>query len=274
MNKNILERLSYHAVYDESILDAIEFANDSGFSGIQVAVESPHLSFENLTNEDRAEIRRRKTEMGIRITLHGPDDVTSLLQTNSHIRSGILAYYSDLFKFAADIGAAITTIHIGQPVTFRTDTVPETQLPDVDVSHYRHALEENLSRVISLAENRTLICVENYSLQEPIMQVFADYLSAGKVGLCWDIAKTFNRDGSINGLLLDYIMTNLAAIRQVHLHDINDKGLSHRVIGTGNIDFKYYLGLLEGADVRDYCIEVRPREKAVESMLNLKKMLQ
>jgi sugar phosphate isomerase/epimerase len=66
-------------------------------------------------------------------------------------------------------------------------------------------------------------------------------------------------------------------VKQVHLHDIrrDDSGTerSHRVIGSGEIDFNYYLGRLSEADVMDYCIEVRPREKAKESLAALKTIL-
>ena len=136
MHSNILERLSYHTVYDESITEAIEFASMNGFSGIQVAIESPHLSPENLSPEDKAEIRRRSEELGIRITLHGPDNVTPLLQTNSQIEKGILAYYQDLFTFASDIGAILTTIHIGQPVIYATDTILKARYPAADIGYY------------------------------------------------------------------------------------------------------------------------------------------
>ena len=46
MTHNIIKRVSYHAVYDESILGALKFASETGFSGVQVADETNHLSFE------------------------------------------------------------------------------------------------------------------------------------------------------------------------------------------------------------------------------------
>jgi hypothetical protein len=45
----ILDRVSYHAVYDRSVLDALQYAHANGFAGIQLAVEVPHLSFERLS---------------------------------------------------------------------------------------------------------------------------------------------------------------------------------------------------------------------------------
>lgn len=272
MNRKILELLSYHVVYDESIADAIEFASRNGFSGIQVAMESPHLSFENLSPEDKAEIRQRREDLGIRITLHGPDNVASLLQSNPQIRKGILSYYSDLFVFANDIGAILTTIHIGHPIIYPTDTIPETRFPEVDIRYYRKTLEENLQSIVDLAHGKVYICIENYLLEDFVLQVLVKYLAEDKLGLCWDIAKTFNKDGGINEPLQHYLKENHFAIRQVHLHDIDSKGRSHRIVGTGIIDFGYHLEFLSDVDVWDYCIEVRPREKAVESLENLKRI--
>ena len=51
MKNSILDKISYHAVYDKSIVEALEYADANGFSGIQIAVEAPHLSFEKLSDE-------------------------------------------------------------------------------------------------------------------------------------------------------------------------------------------------------------------------------
>ncbi len=76
-----------------------------------------------------------------------------------------------------------------------------------------------------------------------------------------------------------FYLTHPEWIKQVHLHDrrevVSGSVKSHRVIGTGDIDFGRYLGfLLEEADVVDFCIEVRPREKARESLLALAQIVQ
>lgn len=79
-----------------------------------------------------------------------------------------------------------------------------------------------------------------------------------------------------NAELDDYFRNNLQYIRQVHIHDCREasgKITSHRVVGTGRIDFLNYFNILQGADVLDYCIEVRPKEKALESLIALKKMI-
>ena len=68
---------------------------------------------------------------------------------------------------------------------------------------------------------------------------------------------------------------NLDHIRQVHLHDFrSEPPRQHRVIGTGFIDFMNFLPRLSKANIVDYCIEVRPREKALESLEALRQLLQ
>ena len=44
-------------------------------------------------------------------------------------------------------------------------------------------------------------------------------------------------------------------------------------LGTGRVDFMRFLPRLAEAGVLDYCIEVRPREKAKESLMNLRAMV-
>jgi len=46
------------------------------------------------------------------------------------------------------------------------------------------------------------------------------------------------------------------------------------VIGTGEVDFARYFRVLREADVEDYCIEVRPREKARESLSVLRTIVE
>jgi sugar phosphate isomerase/epimerase len=70
---------------------------------------------------------------------------------------------------------------------------------------------------------------------------------------------------------------HLPHIKQVHLSDTKqdkkDTRRRHLVIGTGELDFIEYLNKLSEVDVLDYCIEVRPREKAKESLEVLKKLI-
>lgn len=44
-------------------------------------------------------------------------------------------------------------------------------------------------------------------------------------------------------------------------------------LGAGTLDFTRYLPRLAEANVLDFCLEVRPRQKAAESLANLKTLI-
>jgi sugar phosphate isomerase/epimerase len=137
---------------------------------------------------------------------------------------------------------------------------------------YRDALTENLRRLINLCAGRVIICIENSDLTPLARNSLQPHLDAKELALCWDVAKTYDRQHQLDKDMEHYFWSNVSHVRQVHLHDRRD-GLSHRVIGTGYVDFLHFLPRLAGADVREYCIEVRPRDKALESLAYLRKAI-
>ncbi|MFX1391173.1 MAG: TIM barrel protein [Promethearchaeota archaeon] len=273
MWNEISEKVSYHVVYDISILDALYYANNSGFAGIQIAVEAPHLSFEYLSDSQCKKINSICDKLNSYITLHGPDIITSLFTTNSRLKQGIFSYYTDLFTFAKKVNARLITIHLGEYTTFPTDTEPQVEISAKDMEIYQITFHENLKTLLKLADHQFIICVENYNFRPFILDILKYYLTEEQLWLCWDLAKTYNKDNNKNNVLERFYIENIKSIKQIHLHDLNSYGKGHKVIGSGIIDFIYYLKQLDFSKVMDFCIEVRPREKAYESLQNLKNLI-
>lgn len=273
MLKDILGRVTYHAVYDDSILDALEFARANGFAGIQAAVELPHLSFERLTARQCAAIRRFREEHDLSVSLHGPDEVASLFLSSPRLLRGVFGYYRALFGFAERIGCGLITIHAGARLHFRADTSPARLLPSADAEAFRRALDESLRRLLDLAGGRFILCLENSGWTADLFELIQRQLDGGRLHLCWDLAKTYRDGGRRDAALERFMWRNLSRVRQVHLHDRRD-GLSHCVLGAGTVDFMRFLPRLARANVMEFCIEVRPREKALESLRNLRGMVQ
>lgn len=267
--RRILERISYHAVYDDSILDALAFAKSHGFAGVQVAVEAPHLSFESLPDAECEKIASFRAEHRLSVCLHAPDDATSLFTFSRYLREGVFDYFEALLAFAEKIRAKLVTVHPGSMVGFGTHTEPAERIPRSDRSLYRRVFAENLARLVDLARDRTILCAEYWQADPIITESLQPHLEAGDLALCWDLAKTFTRGVEFER----YFRDHLDYVRQVHLHDVS-AGLSHRVIGSGEIDFMSYLPRLADADVLDYVIEVRPREKAEESLASLRGLIE
>lgn len=269
MMRDIYDKITYQAVYDASITDALHYARDNDFAGVQVAVEAPHLSYNRVNQQERREIREFTRDNRLMLSLHGPDDTTSLFEHNEYLRRGIFAYYTALFNFADNIGAKLITIHLGKMSTHSTDTDHMEMIPKVDFELYEDALRTNLNRLIDVSNGKFVLCVENYKLDEMSAQLLQPYLDNGRLTLCWDLAKTY----SASKILERFFFDNIRHVKEVHLHDISPQGKSHRVIGSGVVDFRHYLTALNSAEVFEYCIEVRPREKALESYRNLQKLL-
>ena len=264
--QSILGKVSYHAVYDDSIMDALQFARANGFAGVQVAVELPHLSFENTDRAARAGIAAFCAENGLSVSLHAPDDSTSLFVAARSLVAGTFEYFRGMFEFADQIGSRLITFHAGAMPSFSTAPRPGRALPDADEAAFRVALEENLRRLIDLAHGQLVLCVENVGLTSMVREVLRPHLEASELALCWDLAKSHDDQE-----LQEWLWLNVQHVRQVHLHDVCP-GYSHQVIGMGTLDFMRYLPRLAGADVLDFCIEVRPQEEAVESLANLKRL--
>jgi sugar phosphate isomerase/epimerase len=271
MKNTILEKISYHAVYDDSILAALQYAHKNSFKGIQLADESPHLSFERLTDSKLKDIITFIADTGTKISLHAPDEAVSLFISSPSLRKGIEDYFKKLVDFALVTEAQVLTIHLGTITPFRTDTEPEILFPSQDIPIYKDNVLAGLEYLISLTQGEIALCIENYRLDIETLNMIEPYITEGKLFLCWDIAKSIN-----NPELEKYFWNHLHEIRQVHLHDCREKDgkkRSHRVIGSGIIDFQRYLSRFQDSNILDFCIEVRPREKALESFKVLQKII-
>ncbi len=268
----IIKKISFHAVYDNTILEALNYAKNSGFAGIQLAIETPHLSFEHYSDRLCSEVKQFCKKHKLFISIHGPDAITSLFTINKHLKKGIFAYYRELFSFAEKIGSKLITIHLGNITKFSTDNDYVSNLPQEDLTIYKNTLKKNLENLLTHASNRFVICIENYRFESLVFEVLQPYLKQQKIYLCWDLAKTYNPSLQKDDKIENFFVSNINSIKQIHLHDIDSYGKSHKVIGSGIIDFEYFLRKLNISKVMDLCIEVRPREKAYESFINLKRL--
>ena len=120
--------------------------------------------------------------------------------------------------------------------------------------------------VLKRADGKIMICVENYSLGDTEFDLLEPYLGRDGLFLCWDLVKGAGRPD-----IEARYLAHPEWIKQVHLHDRREMASGsvkgHCTIGTGDIDFvKHLRFLMRETCVEDYCIEVRPRRKAVESL--------
>lgn len=263
--KKIRSRIGYHVVYDESIVDAIDYASKNGFASIQVDLTMPKFFPERYRRTSRQQIRGHAKKRNIEITLHLPGEDFSLQTLHPKIRSAIVERIKEVIDFADDVRATRVTIHPGTVPVFSMPglgDVPITkQYPDL----HKEALESALRELSRYAKGKTCLCIENSPFSKIVMDVLDKLLSEEEnIFLAWDIAKTYNRDGSLKADVEEFFLKHLDKVRECHLHDRSEEG-PHDVIGKGKIDFVRYLNLLGDSDV-GYTIEVRPREIALHCL--------
>lgn len=270
---SIENRLSYHAVYDDSIAAALHWAATNGFRGVQIPVQVPHFRVLELSQSECDEIEYLQRVRGLHLTLHAHDDNVSLFETDLRLRQGILEYYRKVFAAARRLHALLVTIHLGAPPRFPTAGSTGRKQPEQDLRSWSRAATENLQGLVEISRGEPLICVENFSFTPDVQAVLQPFLDREELALCWDIAKCYDRKLNLDTEQEEFVLRNGEHVMQVHLHDIDVEGRSHRVIGTGVIDFAGHLQKLAEHNVLDFCIEVRPRESARASLEALKQML-
>ena len=111
----------------------------------------------------------------------------------------------------------------------------------------------------------------NDAFQVPVMKILEKFLEKRKLFLTWDIAKTYNKDGSIKKEEMKFFLKNIESIKNVHIHDVN-KVAGHQIIGKGFVDYKFFFNKLKRFDV-NYIIEIRPHSNVIKSRDNLLKIL-
>jgi len=271
-----LEELSwkcfgYHVVYDANIYDAIDFASKNGFGYIVPDLMIPRFFPEYFSQKERQRIREVAGSKNVDISFHGPSDYLNLGSIYPEVRKAILQRMSACIDFALDVGAERFTIHIDPSYDFVFAGTKGTYLKD-HWSLYKKAIRESLEELVDLSQRNVLICVENDRLSEMVMEVLNDLLPKGNLFLAWDIPKS-NVNGSPIAEMENFLLRNLEKVKECHLHDQKPRGHSHDVLGVGNIDFSRYLKILAPRDIH-FTLEIRPREKALESLKTLKSMLE
>jgi sugar phosphate isomerase/epimerase len=97
--------IGYHAVYDESYADALEFAASKGFDCVQFDLNVPHFSLHRLSAGERSRIRDLAARLGLRLSFHAPGDDVSLFTDHPGIRDAVLRHFAEIVGIAEEVGA-------------------------------------------------------------------------------------------------------------------------------------------------------------------------
>ena len=259
--------VGYHAVFDKDYLDTVAYAADNEFDYVQFDLNVPRFYLDQLTGREVRRIRAAAADRHVGLSFHAPGDNVSLFTDFPAVREGLLRQMHLILQRANDLGARHLTVHPGLCPSFREAGEGDDAYRAEYWGYYGRVLSDNL-RWMAERAGTVLVCVENFGTVDLAFQSLAEIRDRGlPVYLCWDFAKSQSQAGAEV-----FFRTNAAQIREVHVHDLDDQGHSHEIVGEGTMEFGRYADLIERADVAT-TIEVGPREAASESRRRLAEIL-
>lgn len=257
----LIQRLGYAAgVGEKDIKGAIDYAVSNGVNIVELNMNMPCFFPENYSLEERQKIKAYAAEQGVGLSIHAPEDI-SLLNLHDIVREAGIVRIKEVIHFGEDIGANRMTLHIGNSVCFSfTDHIQ--YMHEIIPERYKEILCQSLIELRSFAKGKIMICIENVGAftQSVVQEVLDELLPQGGLYLTWDIGHSYGNKFKED----DFFRKHLDKIRNAHIHD-HTGTRDHQVFGEGMIDFDYYFDLFKELDV-NLIFEVRPREKAIESI--------
>ena len=266
---SVFSKVGFHAVYEKSIREAVDFAFKNGFSSVQIETTMPNFFPEKYDEETRDEIRSYADSRNVVLKVHSPGEGFSLQTLHTSIQQAIIRRQQEIIDFAGDLGAKLVTIHPGTVPVF---TIPGKGNVPIDVQYpqlHLQGLKGAFKELLDYSRGKTLLCIENAPFTDTVMKVLSE-LKEEHIFLAWDIAKMYRGEGTVHSKVEEFFLKHLEKVRECHLHDRKEEG-GHQIIGKGFVDFKRYLKLLSNYDV-EYTIEVRPIENALKSLGALRKI--
>lgn len=264
-------KFGLNIIFDKNIYKAIDFTSRNKFSSIELWPVAPQFLITNFSKREKRKIAEYAKRKSIQIQVHYPDNI-SFFEPNEEIWQGYFKYLQKLTDFAKDLNSFSLTIHPGESIFF---TFPEgKKIPIIEnyPKYFLGVFRRNLKSLCDYAKGKTFLCIENgNNFKNQIMKIVEEFLKKKGLFLTWDIASSYNKDGTIKKQELKFFLKNLKYIKNIHLSDATPI-FHHEIIGKGVINFKFFFEKLKNLDV-NYIIEVRPHLNALKSRANLLRIL-
>ena len=251
----------YHAVYEKDFFEGIDNASTNGFEFVQFDLGIPKFFLDDLSIDDLIKIRYYAKEKEIVITFHAPGDNVSLYSDYSLIRDGILKQFKMIIEKANILEARHITIHAGDYPKFKKSGTKNDDYSLIYKDYYEDILYENLKELI-VSSNKTLICLENYNFNTLTINVAKKLINHSySLFLTLDIAKMYSKKFQLDQEVFDFYKEYNCFVRELHIHDCNERFGSHQIVGTGIVNFALFKDFIQKDDTY-INFEIRPLESA------------
>lgn len=265
----------YHVIYDESLLDALDYASNHGWTCIVPDFGVPRYGPDYISSEERNQLREMSNNLGIRWSFHAPGDDVSLFISYPSIRQSILEFFRRIIDLVREISHTRTNlvVHAGGPPQYRIAGEKQDAFLNQNLDVYENAFFGAVVELIEYGSPDVAITLENHAWTPLVRHAIPSLIARG-MRLCLDIPKLYTKEMQL--LHSDWMIFQQYsdAIDVVHIHDMMEGLGTHQIIGAGMLDFRPPLEFLSKIErPLQYIIEVRPREAATESLIGFEALL-
>lgn len=205
---------------------------NADFKAIEIDLSKTPL----LKNEDIEMVRKLASEKSISLSVH------AMIQLNFGLEDPIQKIIEDI-KVARKIGAKELVFHISRNTEF--DSEEHKKIIDTLIN------EAKINKIQLLLENNHR---GNYSDHEHLLEILEKFPS---IKFCLDVGHL--QEAQYYGLKINkivFIEKFLPYIEYLHVHDAAGKDKDHIVIGSGEINFKDIINLLNSKKDKKWIIEI------------------
>jgi sugar phosphate isomerase/epimerase len=235
MSDLILGGCTYSWLNDTSLYGALEGLAEVGFTVAELTTSAPHLQSAAFGAYERAALRRRASELGLRFSSVNPGFMDiNMLSPNNEFRELSIKIMESEMELASDLEASVVVAIPGR----RHALVP---MPDADC---RWWLEKALERLVSRAEALGVILgleVSPYGYLgkgSELLEI-ADAYDSPHLGIVYDAANVLNTEDPADG-----VRSVASRLVLAHVSDTWREKWAHTSIGRGEVDFAGYAAAL------------------------------
>jgi len=230
--------------------DAFEFAASEGFSHVEILMDHPLYSMENLSYTELLEL---KESYDLDLLIHAPANSINFLSISSAMRMASYEELRRVVQYAEKCEASVVTFHLGwNPgfVTAKGFVFPE----ELYVEHNYRVIKEELVPFIKELGSELLALENTVSVDGGLREGIELLMNSTELKITFDIGHYNCRKGH------DVFLNYFDRIVNVHAHDNDGKYDLHLALGEGTVKLdilRGYSGYLT--------LEVRERDAIIKS---------
>ena len=231
--------------------EAFEFASEHGFSHVEILMDHPLYSMENLSHTELLEL---KESYGVEVLLHAPATSTNFISVSDTMRKASYEELRRVLHYADRCDARVVTFHIGwNPgfITAKGFVFPE----ELYEEHNYRVLTTEMFEFLKSVDCENLALENTISLGEGLRRGIEFLLENTDIKITFDIGHYNCRRGH------ELFLEHFDRVVNVHLHDNHGEIDEHLALGDGNVDLSVIPKDYDGY----FTLEVRDEEAILKS---------